>query len=59
MAELEAELGQVESQLADPAVYGNDGGIEVAQLAQRQEKLAREKETLEAEWLSLLEASDA
>jgi ATP-binding cassette subfamily F protein 3 len=59
VAELEAELGQVEGQLADPAVYGNDGGIEVAQLAQRQEKLAREKETLEAEWLALLEAADA
>ncbi|MBY4596573.1 ATP-binding cassette domain-containing protein [bacterium BD-1] len=58
VAELEAELGQVESQLADPAVYGNDGGIEVAQLAQRQEKLAREKEGLEAEWLQLLEAAE-
>ncbi|KFN48663.1 hypothetical protein N790_06015 [Arenimonas malthae CC-JY-1] len=58
VAELEAELAQVESQLADPAVYGNDGGIEVAQLAQRQEKLAREKEGLEAEWLQLLEAAE-
>ncbi|KFN47291.1 hypothetical protein N787_09210 [Arenimonas metalli CF5-1] len=58
VAELEAALAEVEGQLADPAIYGNDGGIEVAQLAQRQEKLAREKEALEAEWLQLLETTD-
>jgi len=59
VSELETALAEVEGQLADPAIYGNDGGIEVAQLAQRQEKLAREKEALEAEWLQLLETTDA
>ncbi|ODS63070.1 MAG: ABC transporter ATP-binding protein [Arenimonas sp. SCN 70-307] len=59
VAELAAELAKVESQLADPAIYGNDGGIEVAQLGQRQEKLAAEKDKLEAEWLAQLEIAEA
>ncbi len=53
IATLQVELGQIEAQLADPAIYGNDGGIEVAQLAQRQGELAREKDGLETEWLEL------
>ena len=53
IAALQSELSQVESQLADPAMYGNDGGIEIAQLAQRQAELAREKDQLESEWLEL------
>ena len=55
IAALQTELTQVEAQLADPAIYGNDGGIEVAQLAQRQGELAREKDALESEWLELAE----
>jgi ATP-binding cassette subfamily F protein 3 len=53
IAVLQTELGQIEAQLADPAIYGNDGGIEVAQLAQRQGELAKEKDQLESEWLEL------
>jgi ATP-binding cassette subfamily F protein 3 len=55
IAVLQTELGQIEAQLADPAIYGNDGGIEVAQLAQRQGELAKEKDQLESEWLELAE----
>ena len=44
-------------QLADPAVYGEDGGIEVGQLTQRQSELAAEKDRLEAEWLTLYDTA--
>jgi ATP-binding cassette subfamily F protein 3 len=53
IARVHDELSRVELQLADPATYGNDGGIEIAQLAQRQAELAREKDLLESEWLEL------
>ncbi|GAB2490455.1 ABC-F family ATP-binding cassette domain-containing protein [Arenimonas alkanexedens] len=53
IATLQGELDALEAQLADPAIYGNDGGIEVAQLAQRQGELAKEKDLLESEWLEL------
>ena len=59
IAALQDELTQIETQLADPAVYGNDGGIEIAQLAQRQGELASEKDALEAQWLELYEATEA
>ena len=58
VAELAAELARVEAKLADPAVYGNDGGIEVGQLTRQQEKLAAEKDALEAEWLAQLEIAE-
>ena len=53
IAVLQDELTRIEGQLADPAIYGNDGGIEIAQLAQRQGELAKEKDELESEWLEL------
>ena len=56
---MQASLDRLEAQLADPAVYGNDGGIEIGQLVQRQGELAAEKERLEAEWLALYEAAGA
>ncbi|KFL35873.1 ABC-F family ATP-binding cassette domain-containing protein [Arenimonas donghaensis] len=59
VAELASQLAQVEAQLADPAIYGNDGGSEVGQLTQRQQKLAAEKDALEAEWLAQLEIAEA
>ena len=37
----------------------NDGGSEVGQLTQRQQKLAAEKDALEAEWLAQLEIAEA
>jgi len=55
IATLQAELKQIETQLADPAIYGNDGGIEIGQLGQRQETLTREHAALETEWLALYE----
>jgi len=59
VAELASQLAQVEAQLADPAIYGNDGGSEVGQLTQRQQKLAAEKDALETEWLAQLEIAEA
>ncbi|PZO08887.1 MAG: ABC transporter ATP-binding protein [Lysobacteraceae bacterium] len=53
IALLQEELGRIETQLADPAIYGNDGGIEIGQLAQRQGELSKEKDELESEWLEL------
>jgi len=55
MVALQSELAQIEAQLADPAIYGNDGGIEIGQLGQRQEALTREHAALETEWLALYE----
>ncbi|MEO8743197.1 MAG: hypothetical protein ABI365_08410, partial [Lysobacteraceae bacterium] len=55
IAELQSELAQVNAKLADPAIYGNDGGIEIGQLGQRQEALTREHAVLETEWLALYE----
>ena len=59
VAELAEQLAQVEAQLADPAIYGNDGGSEVGQLTQRQQKLAAEKDALEAVWLAQLVIAEA
>ena len=53
IALLQDELSRIETQLADPAIYGNDGGIEIGQLAHRQGELAKEKDELESEWLEL------
>ena len=55
MGVLQSELAQIEAQLSDPAIYGNDGGIEIGQLGQRQEALTREHAALETEWLALYE----
>jgi ATP-binding cassette subfamily F protein 3 len=53
IAVLQEELTRIEAQLADPGIYGNDGGIEIGQLAQRQGELSKEKDELESEWLEL------
>ncbi len=55
IATLQIELKQIDAQLADPAIYGNDGGVEIGQLGQRQEALTREHAALETEWLALYE----
>jgi ATP-binding cassette subfamily F protein 3 len=55
MEAVKSELTQVEAQLADPAIYCNDGGVEIGQLGHRREELAREHAMLEAEWLDLYE----
>ncbi len=53
MEAVKSELAQIEEQLADPAIYGNDGGVEIGQIGQRREILAREHAALESEWLEL------
>ena len=55
IATLQTEIKQIDAQLADPAIYGNDGGVEIGQLGQRQEALTREHAALETEWLALYE----
>ena len=57
LAEVAAELHQVETQLADPAIYGCDGGIEIGQLTQRQAELAAEKDRVEEAWLAAYETA--
>ncbi len=59
LAEVEAALARLDAQMADPAVYGQDGGAELGQLAQRRTALAAEKDGLEADWLALAEAAGA
>src|SRR5688500_2882412 len=57
LAQTQGALDRIEAQLADPAVYGNDGGVELGQLTQRQSELAAEEDRLEAVWLSLYETA--
>ena len=57
MAELQSALDTIEAQLADPAIYGDDGGIEVGQLGQRRAEIAGEKDRVEEEWLRLVDAT--
>ena len=57
MAELQSTLDTIEAQLADPAIYGDDGGIEVGQLGQRRAEIAGEKDRVEEEWLRLVDAT--
>jgi len=58
IAALQSEARHVEDELADPAIYGSDGGGAVVRLAQRQGELHKERETLEAEWLQLYEQQE-
>jgi ATP-binding cassette subfamily F protein 3 len=54
IATMDKELTTIEGQLADPKVY--DGPTaEMMKLSQRQSALRGEKETLELEWLGILE----
>ena len=58
LATLQSEGKHIEDELADPKVYTSDGGGAVVRLAQRQSELQKERETLESEWLNLLESQD-
>ena len=58
MAKLQAEAKHVQEELADPAIYGSDGGGTVLRLTQRQAELQKECETLEAQWLELYEQQE-
>nr|WP_206064238.1 ATP-binding cassette domain-containing protein [Oleiagrimonas sp. C23AA] len=55
MAQLQDQLGHVQSRLADPAVYDGDGR-EVVELGREQGELQGEHDALEAEWLEVYEA---
>ncbi|HMB58130.1 MAG TPA: ATP-binding cassette domain-containing protein [Arenimonas sp.] len=55
IATIQSEAKHIEDELADPAIYGSDGGGAVVRLAQKQGELQKERETLEAEWLTLYE----
>ncbi len=57
-ASIDTELAALENQLADPATY-NGPTQELMRLGQRQTALRREKETLESEWLELVERLEA
>ncbi len=59
LATLQSEGKHIEDELANPAVYASDGGGAVVRLAQRQGELQKERETLEAEWMALLEQAEA
>ncbi len=58
VATIDAELGKLETKLADPATY-NGSTAELMKLGQQQADLRKEKETLEAEWLELYEQLEA
>jgi ATP-binding cassette subfamily F protein 3 len=57
-ATIDTELVALEAQLADPATY-NGPTSEMMRLGQRQGDLRREKESLETEWLALVEQLEA
>ena len=57
-ASIDAELAALETQLADPATY-NGPTSEMMRIGQRQAQLRGEKETLENEWLALVEQLEA
>jgi ATP-binding cassette subfamily F protein 3 len=58
IAAIQSEAKHIEDELADPAIYGSDGGGAVVRLAQRQGEMQKERETLEAEWLQLYEQQE-
>jgi ATP-binding cassette subfamily F protein 3 len=55
---MDKELVAIEVKLADPAVY-EGSTAELMRLGQRQAELRGEKESLELEWLGILEQIEA
>ncbi|HMH66727.1 MAG TPA: ATP-binding cassette domain-containing protein [Pinirhizobacter sp.] len=58
MGELDGELTTVQAKLADPKIY-EGSTAELMSLSQKQGAWRQEKETLEAEWLQLMEQLEA
>ena len=58
MGELDGELATVQAKLADPKIYEGPTA-ELMSLSQKQGVWRQEKETLEAEWLQLMEQLEA
>ena len=56
LAAIDSECAHIAEELANPALYNSDGGGTVVVLGQRQQALQKERDALEAEWLSLYEA---
>jgi ATP-binding cassette, subfamily F, member 3 len=53
IADMQAQLTQLNAALADPALYESGDGDKIAQLTQDQAYAARELDALESEWLEL------
>jgi ATP-binding cassette, subfamily F, member 3 len=53
MADVQTQLAQLNTALADPALYESGDGDKIAQLTQDQAYAARELDSLESEWLEL------
>jgi ATP-binding cassette subfamily F protein 3 len=58
IASIQSEAKHIEDELADPSAYTSDGGGTVVRLGQRQTELNKEREILEAEWLTLYERTE-
>ncbi len=56
---LDAELGELEERLADPALYSEAQGEALSELLQRQGQLQRQRDSLEAAWVEAEEAVEA
>jgi len=59
IAAIQSEAKHIEDELADPTIYGSDGGGALVRLTQKQVELSREREALEAEWLELYDLQSA
>jgi ATP-binding cassette subfamily F protein 3 len=56
LAAIESECAHIAGELADPDLYNSDGGGTVVVLTQRQQALAKERESLEGDLLALYDA---
>jgi ATP-binding cassette subfamily F protein 3 len=56
LAAIESECAHIAEELANPALYNSDGGGTLVVLTQRQQALAKEREGLESDLLSLYDA---
>ena len=59
IAQLQDERAKLEATLADASIYASASTAELAKAAKRGSELARELATLEADWLTAYEASEA
>jgi ATP-binding cassette subfamily F protein 3 len=57
-AKIDGELAVLEARLADPQIY-NGATQELVRLSQQQAQLRHEKDTLDTEWLQLVERLEA
>ena len=55
MEKLQGKLGDIESQLADPAIYEESAKTRLSELLKSQGPLKEQLEEVELEWMSLCE----